>query len=407
MHISLHRDVVPFCRQVFSRFQEDRCLQLASSLTFTTLLALVPLLTVMLTVGSAFPALSGLTGNIDDFIASHVLPEQISKTVLRYIDQFSQRAGRLTLIGLGVLTAVSFLTMLTIERAFNIIWRSPHQRPLVQRIVVYWAILTLAPVLIGIGLTMTSYLVTASMGIAKAVPLLGVLALWLMPFVLTIAAFTLLYYVMPGSDVGGKHALIGGITAGILFELAKRGFAAYVSNVPSYTLVYGTFATFPIFLLWIYLSWLVTLLGAIVTASLPDFGRFITFRPRPPGSDFCDVLGILLSLSKAQVDGDRLSSVDLAIRAGITGESCNHFLAALSSAGWVTRTEDRRWVLACDARSILLSSIYRHFVLDARRLSRAADTSHFASVLERHGVQVDETLGLSIGELLEKNMSTA
>lgn len=390
-----------FANQVFFRFREDRCLQLASSLTFTTLLALVPLLTVTLTIAAAFPAFSGLTGQIDDFIASHVLPEQIGKTVLRYVDQFSQRAGRLTLIGLTFLAATSFLTMLTIERAFNIIWRGNLRRPLLQRLAVYWAILTLGPVLIGASVTMTSYLVTASLGIAKTVPVLGIIALWLVPFLLTIAAFTLLYYVVPARSVDVRHAAIGGLVAGLLFELAKRGFAFYVSRVPTYTMVYGTFATFPIFLIWIYLSWLVTVLGAVVTAALPDFGVSRLRTRAIAGAHFGEVLEVMLTVAEAHLNGELCAAHEIAARARIPGVRSEHILEELNLSGWIARVNTGHWVLASAPQSIFLFQVFRRFLLDSDGVSELTASPELAAVFHRFGADIDDLLAFNLADLLK------
>ncbi len=403
----LSRPLSRFVRQVALRFHEDRCLQLASSLTFTTLLALVPLLTVMLTVASAFPAFSDMTGQINDFIASHVLPEQIGKTVLRYIDQFSQRAGRLTLLGLSVLGVTSFLTMLTIERAFNVIWQLRRRRPLVQRIVVYWAILTLAPVLIGASLTMTSYLVSASVGLARAVPLLGVAVLWLVPFVLTIAAFTLLYFIVPARTIEFRHALIGGVVAGVLFELAKRGFAIYVSKVPTYAMVYGTFATFPIFLLWIYLSWVVAVLGAVVAASLPDYGHLRASRSDLPGAEFCEATDILIVLAKAHVAAEPMVLAQIAARARLPRDHCERLLESLAAGGWAGQVVGGRWVLICDPAAIRLADVCRRFVLSPESLAAAAEHPELAPMLRQLGAGLDDALALNVHDLLNLSRKPA
>ena len=396
------KHVSRFATQVLSRFREDRCLQLASSLTFTTLLALVPLLTVMLTVVAAFPVFSGLTGQIDGFIASHVLPEQIGRTVLRYFDQFSQRAGRLTLIGLAVLAATAFANMLTIERAFNSIWRTTYRRPMVQRIVVYWAILTLGPILIGASLTMTSYLVTASSGVARAVPFFGMLMLWLVPFALTIAAFTLLYYVVPARAIEPRHALIGGIAAGILFELAKRGFALYVSKVPSIAMVYGTFATFPIFLAWIYLSWVVIALGAVVTAMLPDYGHLRDARTRALGSDFCEAIEVLIALAEAHAKGVKSDIGRVATRTRLPRDRCEYFLNSLGAAGWVGRMEDDSWALICDPAAIPLADVFQRFVFASGPLAAGAIHPSLAAMLQRLGTDINASLALTLRDLLEE-----
>lgn len=391
---------IEFLRLVMRRARQDGCHQLASSLTLTTLLALVPLLTVMLTLASAFPVFGGLTGQIDDFIASHVLPEQIGKTVLKYVDQFSQRAGRLTLLGLLVLAATSFMTMLTIEKAFNLIWQSSQPRPLLQRIASYWAILTLGPVLIGGSLTMTSYLVTASIGVARSMPTLGVIALWVVPFALTILAFTLLYVIVPATRVNLRHAFIGGLVAGVLFELAKRGFALYVSKVPGYAMVYGTFAAFPIFLIWVYVSWLVTLFGATVTASLRDIGLRSRMQVGQPGVLFCDALLVLMEMGNALHKGTTLHVADISAAIHAPFRVGEKLLDSLSMHGWVGRLENGTWTLLCDPASIRVADIARAYLLNTESLSREPTFDPLHGLLNRLGAQMDQILQMSLYEVM-------
>src|SRR3989441_1975336 len=189
----LLRQLGRFLAHVFRRFNQDRCLQIASSLTFTTLLALVPLVTITLGLMAAFPVFSGLGEHIHAFLLANMLPEKAGKVVTAYIEQFSGQAGRLTALGTALLAVTAFLVMFTIERAFNSIWRVSRPRPVGQRILVYWATLTLGPVLIGASLSMTSYIVSASLGLSRQIPFVGSAILGFVPFVLTCAAFTLLY----------------------------------------------------------------------------------------------------------------------------------------------------------------------------------------------------------------------
>ena len=259
-----------FAAQVARRFHEDRCLELASSLAFITVLALVPLITVALTLISAFPVSASLVEHINAFVADHVLPGKFGEVIAGYVEQFISNAAKLTVLGIAFLAGTAIALMYTIERTFNSIWRVRRQRRAGRRLVMYVAILTIGPVLIGLSLSITSYVVSVSLGLTAGVPGASDAILWMAPLLLTVAAFALLYFAVPGTAVEPRHALVGGVVAGALFELMKRGFAFYVSQVPTYTMVYGAFATVPLFLLWIYLSWVVTALGAVVTALLPD-----------------------------------------------------------------------------------------------------------------------------------------
>ena len=262
-----------FVAQVARRFHTDRCLELASSLAFTTVLALIPLATVALTLISAFPVSARFVENINGFFSDHMLPREFAVVITGYVEQFISNAAKLTALGIAFLAGTAFALMYTIERTFNSIWRVSRERSAGRRLAMYIAILAIGPLLIGLSLSITSYLVSVSLGLAAGVPGASAAILWVAPLLLTVAAFALLYVAVPGTAVDLGHALVGGAVAGALFELMKRGFAFYVSQVPTYTMVYGAFATVPLFLLWIYLSWVVTALGAVVTALLPDFAE--------------------------------------------------------------------------------------------------------------------------------------
>jgi len=260
-----------FAKLVAIRFHEGRCLELASSLAFTTVLALVPLITVVLTLISAFPASAGLGEHINRFIAEHMLPDKYGRVITGYVEQFISNAAQLTALGIAFLFATAMSLMYTIERAFNSIWGVRGERRPGRRLVMYVALLAVGPTLIGLSLWITSYVVSVSLGLTAGVPGASSAVLWLVPLLLTVAAFGLLYFAVPGTKVRLRDALVGGAVAGALFEIMKRTFAFYVSQVPTFMLVYGAFATVPLFLTWIYLSWVVTALGAVVTALLPDF----------------------------------------------------------------------------------------------------------------------------------------
>ena len=272
-----------FVVQVARSFDEDRCLELASSLAFTTVLALIPLATVVLTLISALPVSTHFVAHINEFVSDHMLPREFAVVISGYVEQFISNAAKLTVLGIAFLAGTAIALMYTIERTFNSIWRVRSERRAGRRLVMYVAILAIGPVLIGLSLSITSYVVSVSLGLAAGIPGASDAILSIAPLMLTVAAFALLYIAVPGAAVHPRHALIGGAVAGALFELMKRGFAFYVSQVPTYTMVYGAFATLPLFLLWIYLSWVVTALGAVVTALLPNFGAMTPDEPgRPP-----------------------------------------------------------------------------------------------------------------------------
>ena len=226
----------------------------------------------------------------------------------------------------------------------------------------YWAVLTLGPVLIGASLSMTSFAVGASLGLLQ----LGYVAdliLAVLPFVFTCAALTLLYGLVPNRRIELRHALMGGILAGIAFEFAKRGFAIYLARFPTYTLIYGAFATIPIFLVWLYMSWVVVLAGATLTAMLPAY-RFAEGKPLP-GRDFMDALAVLSALASAQDKGGPVRLAQVSNQVRLMPHRCEAALERAAQLGWTARTERDSWVLARDADTIQVADLYRAFAFDA------------------------------------------
>jgi membrane protein len=352
-----------FARAVFWRFYEERALQTAGSLTYTTLLSLVPLFTVALAIATAFPVFDATMDQLQLFILENFLPDaQGIDTIADQVTSFTRNAGRLTAIGMGVFLVTAVMLMTTIDVSLNRLFRVQRQRPLLQQVLIYWAVITLGPVLIGGSLSMTSFALGASFGWLQ----LGYVADWLLrllPFVFTCLALTLLYGVVPYRAVRPRDALIGGIVAGIAFEIAKRGFAIYLQRFPTYTLIYGAFATIPIFLVWLYMSWVVVLAGATLTAMLPAY-RFAEGRP-VPGRDFMDALAVLSVLARVQDKGGamRLSQIGNQVR--IMPHRCEAVLERGARLGWTARTDRESWVLARDADTLRVSDIFRAFAFDA------------------------------------------
>lgn len=263
--------ILAFLRYLARRFAADRCTSAAAALAYTSLLGIVPLFTVVFSLLSAVPAFQELGRQADQFIFSNFVPA-FGDTVRGYVVAFSAQARDLTLLGFGILIATVVLLMSTIEATFNVIWQVHRHRPLAIRVLRYFAVLTIGPLLLGSGLVATSYV--------ASLPLLAhVNATWrietrmlgLFSISATLLAFVLFFRFLPNRAVPMRHALAGGIAATALFELAKRGFAWYVVHVPTQQIVYGAFATLPVFLVWVYLCWVILLLGAEVTQCLATF----------------------------------------------------------------------------------------------------------------------------------------
>ena len=388
-----------FIRAVARRFSDDHCMQIAASLTFTTLLALVPLVTVALTVISAFPMFRDMNLALQQFVVQNLMPDS-AEAIVNYTEQFRANAAKLTALGLTFLIATAVMLMLTIEHAFNQIWRVSRQRHIVQRAIIYWTLLTVGPVLIGASLSLTSWLVSRSLGLVGDVPGASLALLRVIPVALTSLALALLYLAMPNRRIALRDALLGGIVAGLVFEATKRGFAWYLSQFPTYKMVYGAFATVPIFLLWIYLSWLIVVFGAVVVAALPEWRTHAMHGRAAPGADFADGLRILKVLWEARQKGEpvRLTRLHASVKTSV--ERIEALLETMAVAGWVSRAGRGRWVLDCDPQTVTLEQIYRQFVfrMEASAAPREGE-AELDPLLRGISVRIASELQMSLEEL--------
>ena len=267
----LLRSFWEFSGQVLERFIQDRCQRVAGALSFTTLLAIVPLTAVMVAVLSLFPVFGAWMNVIQDFIYSNFVPAA-GEVVQKYLSQFAGKAGRLTAFGLVFLAVTSLMLMATIEQAFNDIWRVENTRKLTHRFLTYWALLTLGPILVAGSLVLTSKLFSLPFLGRAEVTLMYQFLDVMLPLLLEFGAAVLLYTVVPNVAVRWRNAFVGAAFAAIMLEVAKNLFATFVKYFASYKILYGAIAVLPIFLIWIYISWVIILLGAIVTATLNDSG---------------------------------------------------------------------------------------------------------------------------------------
>jgi membrane protein len=331
--VALLNHIFQYLRFIARRFVEDRCLTVAGSLTYTSLLALVPVFTVTITLTSQLPVMHNLTLQVKAFIVKNLVPDAAGKVVTVYMDQFAQNAAQLTLIGLLIILATAVALMFTIDTAFNDIWRTRRRRSWWKRLVAYTSVLLIGPGLIGLSLSMTSWVVAWTQRFDRVLPSLDNWLLTLIPFVLTSLALVLAYRIMPNRHVPIRHALAGGVFAAVLFELVKHLFVAYVTRVPTYSLVYGAFASAPIFLVWLFCCWMVVLIGAEVTATFSYF-RHADSQIGP--KVMSEAVRILDALAAAGVpiDFDGVRS-----RAPMPIDRAEDALDALADAGLVVRQE--------------------------------------------------------------------
>jgi len=384
---------------VYRRFKEERCFQLCGSLTFTTLLALVPLVTIMLTVVTAFPVFDDIVQTLRSFVTANMVPEASSSLITVYVQQFSDNAARLTALGIVLLAVTSIMLMLTIDRAFNTIWRVKRPRPLIQRVLIYWSVLTIGPLLVGGSLSLTSWLVTQSMGLGKQAPELTIAVLKLVPLMLTSVAFGFLYRTVPNRQVTVLDAAVGGIIAAFAFEAMKIGFGHFVARIATYKLVYGTFASLPIFLMWIYLSWVVVVFASVITAVLPYWRTGGVLLKQPPGAQFVEAVEILKMLYRAYGDGRVLNLQQLRIAVKLSWEDAEAILDKLVAAGWVAKLQGNGWVLARDASAIRVGDVFQMFVF-GREAADVSEDSALRRLVSSIAASVDGELDFSLKELL-------
>lgn len=334
-------------RTLRQRFGEDRLGLTAGSLTFTTLMALVPLLTMALALFSAFPVFASVQGALEKVLLQALVPEAIAKPVLRALTQFATKARGIGGVGLVLFGATALAMMLTIDRTLNALWRVRQPRPLGQRLLVYWGALTLGPVVVGISLTAGSYAFSASRGLVAAMPGGLSLALDLLEFGLLAVVTAALFHYVPNTWVRWRHAIAGGLFVAVAIEVAKSGLAWYLKSVPSLSVVYGTFATLPILMLWIYLAWVIVLLGAVIAAYAPSLSLRVVRQADLPGLRFALSLRALRLIRDRQ--GASLSDIAAAMRLDpLQLEPVLDQLVAMDWIGRLDEAEAARYVLLAD-----------------------------------------------------------
>lgn len=276
--ITLLQDLVP---RLWQRWQQDQITVTAGYLAYVTLLSLVPIVAVVFGVLSAFPVFAEGRSSLEQFLFTNFVPAA-GDAVRQYLLSFAANASKMTAVGVGSLVVVALLLISNIDRTLNNIWRVPVRRKFLASFPVYWMVLTLGPLLVGSSIVVTSYLVSQRITHDQMLFTLYGELLRFLPFLLSISAFFIVYTLVPNVRVRRWHALWGALLAALLFELGKKGFAFYVTQFPSYQAIYGALAAIPILFLWVYLSWLIVLFGALVTATLGEV------RPHSVGQKIAD-----------------------------------------------------------------------------------------------------------------------
>lgn len=370
------------------RFSEDRLGLTAGSLTFTTTIALVPLFTVMLALFSAFPMFSRFRKVLETQVIKGLVPDAIGSQVVLSLTKFAGKASQLGGVGLIVLGITAMALMLTIDHTLNGIWRVRRSRPIAQRVLVYWAALTLGPLLLGASLTVTSYVLSASKGLVNELPGGVELLLSLILFVLQTAGFAALYRYVPNTFVKWEHAWGGALFTSVCLEVAQKILALYLSKVPVYATIYGAFAALPIFLIWIYLSWLILLAGAVLVAYTPSLLSQVKRWPDTPGHRFALSVAVLNALWSVQRSRERGLSLEALARQLRTDPlQIEPLLETLQGLDWVGLLNEEgddhggRFVLLCAPHGTRVAPLVADLLLKPDAVTQGLwDAAHFETL---------------------------
>ncbi len=386
-----------FIQAVSQAFYDDRCLRSSAAMTYTTLLSLVPLSTVIFSIFAAFPMFDSVASQIQSFVFENFVPTS-SNAIQHYLEEFSSKASKLTAIGTAFLIVSALLLMNTIEGAMNDIWHIKSSRKPIPKFMVYWAMLTLGPILVGASIALTSYL--------SSLPLISGLTpklLVLLPFLATTLACTLLYAVVPNTYVPLRHALTGAIVAALLFEIAKKGFALYITAFPTYEVIYGALATIPIFLIWLYISWMVVMLGAEISYCL--YHRNSTQQPTSSTRLLNDFKVIAL-IWRAQQHDRLLSEGELAETKSVANTDIQASLERMLASGLIHQTIEGQWALTKDGARLTLANLYaaqNHTLpqLNLEQLSPDPFEQALGKALANSNRMIDDALALRLQPLFQ------
>jgi membrane protein len=397
-----------FSEFLLKRFIDDRCFESAGALAYTTMFALVPFSAVVFAVLSAFPVFDVWSARLSEFIFANFVPVS-ARAVEQYLRGFSESARQLTGAGVGALLISVLVTMWSIEQAFNRIWRVPSARPRLTRFLMYWTLLTLGTLLMVAALAATSALFSIPALAGVQAQNLTERLLRYLPHALELIAFTAAYWLIPHRTVALRFALAGGLLATILFEWLKWALAIYLRNA-SFEQLYGALAVIPIFLIWVYTSWLVVLLGASLAASLASF----RYQPKAirlsPGAEFYGVMRLLGRFEEARRDGLGLHLSQLKQREpSLTDELLQRMISALCEMKILHRSESGAWLLSRDLDMVSLGELYEcldlhipggELALPSRQdaIGRAA-----AAALDHLRLPLQQPLEASVGSFLSAN----
>jgi membrane protein len=354
--------VTDFSRFLWQRFLDDKCFETAGALSYTTLVSLVPLMVAVFAMFSAFPVFQGARTTVVDFVFDNFVPAA-GESVQSAIQGFADNANKLTGISILVMFFSALSMMISIEDRLNQIWRVHHSRGWGSRLLLYWAALTLGPVLVVGGIAVASYLTAMPLlqGAATQINGIGHRLLSVLPFVVTFITLWLMYAVVPNCKVSRRDALIGAVIGAVLFEVVRWGFTLFVRHAQTYQQIYGALAAIPIFLLWIYLSWVIVILSASIAASVSAFDFHAPKEHLPVGAEFLGLLAVLGRFINAQRAGETISQTNLpACEPYLHRQLIADYFFDLDRAELIRQDELGGWLLCRSLDSADLLRVYQH-----------------------------------------------
>ena len=394
--LSRLRDLWRFMQR---RLSEEQVPQVAGSLTFTTVLAVVPVMTIAFAIFTTFPLFNTFRDALEAYFVQSLMPRGVTNTILDNLSLFAAKANRLSAVGAVTLVLTAIMMFAIVDRSLNRIWRVKTPRSFTQSLIVYWAIMTLGPLLIGASLSFTTLVSPVASTLAQQLPWLGTVAAISISLLLMTMFFGLLYLIVPNRLVDWRDALIGGLVAAIAFEMTNRGFAFFITKFPSYRVIYGALAAVPIFLVWVYLFWLITLLGAVLAVALPVVKHERWWHKPVPGGEFIDAMSVLQVLVYAHQHQGVISLLSIRSKTRLGFDEAESLLQRLLEAGWVGRVEvvknkASRWLQFArgehDHWSLLINP-NKLAVADVMKLFTFSESSH--------------ALGREINQLLDRGLS--
>ena len=401
-----------FARTALARFREERGFIIAASLSYTSLLALVPLVAISLSVLSAFPAFDAIQGQLIELALSYAAPHA-GLDVQNYLDRFVSNTSNLTALGIVWLAVTAIMLLSTIESAFNAIWRVDSPRPLMMRLIAYWTTLTLGPLLLGAGLSLSTVLFAAGnlsvLGIGSDIAFRGFVHV--LPFAFAAIAFTVFYLALPHRRVEWRHALLGGVIAALLFEGLKALFGVYINRVGTFESVYGSLSALPVFLVWMYLAWAVILFGAAIAAARPEWLATRSLAAHvgalTPARCLLRALQVIDLLHTAGRTGETASNDMLLTAAAGDGDALATVMTRLHDAGYIVRSDADTAVLIRDLDDLTLHDLYQAlgYAIDSFDPESADETpwaGELATLLAQAEDAGRDALSPSIKQLLAK-----